>query len=490
MTDWLSHRARVSPHRPALVFEAQTWSYRDLDRDVTRLAGQLTSAGVTAGRHVAVLLPNRPEFVLLFHALARLRAVLVPLNLRLTVDELSRQVTQANCDLLLYSDETADSAERLPLQGLPLRTLAARPLPDTVPVLPPFDQSATQAILYTSGTTGRPKGAMLTYNNHFYSAVASSFRLGTAAAARWLVSLPLYHVGGQAIILRACLYGTTVVLLSGFKPEDIALALAKHEVTLVSVVPTVLHRLVNNYAPQIKTPHLRTILVGGAALSAPLAQQCATFELPVVTTYGLTEAASQVATATVTGTAAKPGSVGKPLMFTTVRVADSRGHSLPAGEVGELVVGGPTVMIGYYRRPEATARALRGGELFTGDLGYLDEDGDLWLVERREDLIVSGGENVYPAEVEAVLRGHPALDEVCVVGLPHPEWGQQVTVAVTLRPEAAPEAITTATLMEFARPHLAGYKLPRRVVLLPTLPQTASGKIRRNAVRRILLEGE
>jgi O-succinylbenzoic acid--CoA ligase len=485
MFDWLSHRAQVSPHEPALIFEYQSWSYRDLDREVARLAAQLTAAGVVPSQHVAVLLPNQPEFVFLIHALARLGAVLVPLNLRLTAEELTWQVTQAACEVVICCDETGATGNRL---AVPLLSLNALPPPTPQPPLSPLDLAAIQAIVFTSGTTGLPKGAMLTFNNHFYSAVASSFRLGTASATRWLVSLPLYHVGGLAIVFRACLYGTTVVLLPGFSAEQIVVALAEQAITLVSVVPTMLHRLVNNYAQQIKTPHLHTILVGGGALPATLAQECVRSGLPIATTYGLTEAASQVATTTVAEAARKPGSVGKPLMFSTVRIINQYGQPLPAGEVGEVVVSGPTVMAGYYRQPEATDRALRDGELHTGDMGYLDEDGDLWLVDRREDLIVSGGENVYPMEVEAVLRRHPAVDEVCVVGLPDPEWGQQVTAALLLRPGISPESISATTLIDFARPQLASYKLPRRVVVLESFPQTASGKIRRGAVRTQLME--
>ena len=198
---------------------------------------------------------------------------------------------------------------------------------------------------------------------------------------------------------------------------------------------------------------------------------------------GLSEGAFDVATLLPPEAQAKPGSVGKPLLFTTIRIADEQGQTLPAGEIGEVVVQGPTVMPGYWQNAEATAKTIRDGELFTGDLGYLDEDGDLWLVQRRSDLIVTGGENVYPAEVENVLKQHAAVAAACVVGIPHPQWGQQVSALIVLRPGYHP---TREELTTFARQHLAGYKIPRHIQFTDHLPQTASGKIERYAVQKLL----
>ncbi|RMF05138.1 MAG: o-succinylbenzoate--CoA ligase, partial [Chloroflexi bacterium] len=242
-----------------------------------------------------------------------------------------------------------------------------------------------------------------------------------------------------------------------------------------------LHRILKIDQNTLTSPQLRVILVGGAEVSPQLADSCRELNLPVAATYGLTEAASQVATAAPGDTRRKPGSVGKPLLFSAVRVADPAGNSLPAGEIGEIVVSGPTVMAGYYRQPDATRQALRHGELFTGDLGYLDADGDLFVVQRRSDLIVSGGENVYPAEVERVLRSHPAVADACVVGLPDPEWGQRVAAMVVCA-----KPVAKAALRDFCRQQLGGYKQPRLFKFVESLPLTASGKVHRDAVRRQL----
>ncbi len=350
-------------------------------------------------------------------------------------------------------------------------------LPEPEPFsLIPFDLSSPLAILFTSGTTGRPKGALQTLDNHFWSALASAFRLGTLPDDRWLLTIPLYHVGGLAIPLRCCLYGTTVVIpaTESFEPDVLRDDMQRHAVTLVSLVPAMLQRMLDAYPKDPFPASLRLILLGGAAAPLRLLERAARLDLPLALTYGLTETASQVATALPDEVGRKPGSAGKPLLFTRVSIQDENGRELPPGEIGEIVVTGPTVVPGYYRHPEQT-----GGTFHTGDLGTLDEDGDLWVVQRRSDLIVSGGENVYPAEVERVLLEHPSVREACVVGIRDDEWGEKVAAALVLQPGAA---IEKQEIQDFCRGHLAGYKLPRLIRFLPELPRTASGKIQRAAV--------
>jgi len=481
---WLAQRMRRSPGRVALVWEGRQWSYGELGREVEVYAARLASLGVRAGQQVGVLLPNGPAYVCLVHALARLGAVLVPLNRRLTATELRWQVEQAECALLIYGEETAAQAEELAVEGVVTKDVTglARAT-DASPPLYPFSLDALQAIVFTSGTTGRPKGAMLTFGNHFWSAMASALQLGVLPDDRWLSCLPLYHVGGLAVLFRCCLYGTAVVLQDGFDVAGFNESLDRDSVTMTSLVPTMLYRLLA--ARQRWPASLRLVLVGGAATTPALAARCTETGVPIATTYGLTEAASQVATMLPAEVAKKPGSVGRPLMFTEVRIVDEAAATLPAGVPGEIVVRGPTVMQGYYGDATAMGGSLVNGELRTGDIGYMDEDGDLWLLQRRSDVIVSGGENVYPAEVEAVLREHAAVAAACVVGVPHAEWGQQVAAMVVLEPD---QRVTEEALLRFCRERLAGYKLPRRVQFVEALPQTASGKVARGEVVRRLVE--
>ncbi len=483
--DFLTLAARAHPRRSALVDGERTLDYAQLNARVACLAGRLARLGLRRGDRVALLPDRSAQAVTLVHALGRLGVQLVPLNARLTAEDMRWQVQRAACRRVLTTLADAPLPEALRLDELP-------PAPgDCSPWLEgQLDLAAEYGVLFTSGTTGRPKGAVLTWGNLFWSATASAFRLGVLPADRWLLTLPLYHIGGLSILFRSALYGTAVVLprfpADRFETETLWLRLHADRVTLVSLVPTMLYRLLQAHPAAADWPaSLRLILLGGAAAPPETLQAGLEAGLPLALTYGLSEAASQVATAAPAETRRKPGSVGRPLPWTQVRVADEAGRDVPPGAIGEVLVRGRTVMRGYLDDPAASAAALRDGWLHTGDLGYLDEDGDLWLVQRRSDLIVSGGENVYPAEVEAALRRHPAVAEVCVVGLPHPEWGQQVAAGVQLRPG---KAATPEGLIRFLSGRLAGYKIPRRIRILRALPRTASGKIRRNALQSLLLE--
>jgi len=484
-TDWLQARAAVTPGRLALLADGRAWRFAELDTLTSRFAGFLAAEGVRAGEHVAVLLPNSLAAVLSVFALARLGAVLVPLNMRLADGEIAWQVAQANAARLLVDTTAASRAgatvpvHALPSTGTELAAwLAGRsPLPREQEAPAPFD--AMQAIVFTSGTSGRPKGAMIRFANHFWSAIASAFHLGVLPDDRWLACLPLYHVGGLAVLFRSCLYGTAVVLHNGFDATAIRHSLRDEGITLLSLVPTMLNRLLQDGWKGAESPSLRLVLLGGAAAAPSLLEEAAAAGIPVAPTYGLTEAASQVATMLPAGASGKPESAGRALLFTSIRILNETGTSLPAGSPGEIAVSGPTVMAGYYQDKEATDIAIRNSWLHTGDVRYLDEEGDLWVLDRRTDLIVSGGENVYPAEVERVLREHPAVALVCVVGLPHPDWGQQVAAVVVL---TRPGAATVGELIAHCRPRLAGYKQPRRLWLADALPQTASGKIQRQVV--------
>ncbi len=494
--DLLTPRALASPHRLALIWGHHTLTYRELAKHTAALVQRLRREGITKGARVAALLPKSPEAVALIHALAQLDAVIVPLNLRLTPGEMAAQITHSHATHVVATKATAAQA-RAVVQARPLLEITPTIWQHTLPpasTSPQPTQFVTQtplAILFTSGTTGPSKAAVLTAANFYWSAVGSAYRLGVFPEDRWLLTLPLYHVGGLSILFRSALYGTTVVLpdaasTTTFDPARLYKALTTHKITLVSLVPTMLHRLLTAVdAPP--PPHLRTVLLGGAATPNDLLRAAQARGYPLALTYGLTEATSQVATATPAEVRRKPGSVGHPLLFTEVKVVDQHNHPMPPGEIGEIVVRGPTVFAGYDQNPKATQAALRSGWLHTGDLGYLDPDGALWMVNRRSDLIVTGGENVYPAEVEAVLRQHPAVADVCVVGLDDTEWGQRVAAAVVLHPN---QRITPRALETHCREHLAGYKIPRIIRIVPDLPRTASGKVKRDEVKHLLTREE
>ncbi len=450
-------------------------TFVELNRRVAVLCARLDAWGIRSGDQVATMLDRGLASVELVHAIARLGAVIVPLNTQLTSVEMRRQIEHTECQWILSASPAPMLDEAILLNNLPPARDTSRWLSGDL------DLESNFGIIFTSGTTGQPKGAVLKWENIFWSATASAFRLGVLPTDRWLLTLPLYHIGGLAILFRSALYGTAVVLPDfpndQFDLNHLWTKLHNAGVTLVSLVPTMLYRLLDRYEQADWPSTLRLILLGGAAASPELLQAALDANLPVAMTYGLTEATSQVATAIPETTRHKPGTVGRPLLWSQVSIHDEDGHRLPTGEIGEIRVQGPMVMRGYLHKPE------EGDCLHTGDLGYLDEDEDLWIIQRRSDLIVSGGENIYPAEVEAVIRRQSDVEDVCVVGLPNPEWGQQVAAAVTLRPNTI---LKEEILLSFCRQYLAGYKLPRQIVFLDALPRTSSGKVRRNDVIRQL----
>jgi o-succinylbenzoate---CoA ligase len=446
--DWLRQRAHSTPERLALVADATSWSFAQLDRRTDAAAAALREQGLASGQRVGIAAANGPGFVVGLHALMRLGVVVVPLNIRLTPAEIDWQRQDA---------ELSHALDDAALQ----RLLEA---PDAEPIGRDFDLAQPHSIIYTSGTTGRPKGAILTYGNYWWSAISSAINLGLQPVDRWLACLPLFHVGGLSILLRSAIYGITAEVHSRFDPAEVNQAIDEHGVTMVSLVSTMLERMLSERDGRPYPSTLRCVLLGGGPAPLPLLERALEAHAPVVQTYGLTETASQLATLAPEDVLRKVGSAGKPLMGSQIRIEAD----------GEICVRGPSVSPGYFHRP------AREDWLHTGDLGYLDSDGYLYVLDRRDDLIISGGENVYPAEVEAVLLSHRAVEDAGVFGIADAEWGNTVAAAVTLREGAAPNV---AELLAFCRERLAGYKIPRLIEFRPSLPRTATGKLSRRSLR-------
>jgi O-succinylbenzoic acid--CoA ligase len=318
---------------------------------------------------------------------------------------------------------------------------------------------------------------MLTYGNHLWSATASALNLGLRADDRWLACLPLFHVGGLAILLRSVIYGATAVLHPGFDPARVNAAIDDEAVTLVSVVANMLQRMLDDRGDRPYPASLRCVLLGGGPAPEPLLRRCAEAGVPVVQTYGLTETASQIVTLAPEDALRRLGSAGKPLFGAELRIVGEDGAECAAGKAGEIVVRGPSVTSGYLNRLDETAAAIRDGWLHTGDLGYLDGDGYLFVLDRRDDLIVSGGENVYPAEIEAVLQSHPDVLEAGVYGVEDERWVRAPVAVAVLREGATPDA---ESLLAYCRERLAAYKMPQRIEFTDSLPRNAAGKLLRN----------
>lgn len=477
LPDWLMHRAATIPEAEAAAAGGARFTYRELDARVDATAAGLAAAGIGPGARVGVLSWNTLEMLEVIHAVPRLGATLVPLNARLTPRELAWQANDADIVALLVHPALGDLAEEV-AKAAGLGAPISLPVRGDGPYPRHTDHAASDvhSIIYTSGTTGRPKGAMLTFGNFWWSAVGSAFNLGVVPSDRWLACLPLFHVGGLSIALRSAIYGTSIVLQARFDERDAAHALRHDRITLISVVATMLQRILDADPGEAPT-QLRAVLVGGGPVPRPLLDRALDLGYPVVQTYGLTEAASQVATLAPADARSRAGSAGKPLLTSRLRV------DAPPGEPGEILVSGPTVTPGYFRNREATEAAIRAGWLHTGDIGRLDEEGYLYVLDRRDDLIVTGGENVYPAEVEAALATIPGVEAAAVVGVPDAAWGQLVVAAIVGK-NPPPDAEILLALRE----RLASYKVPRLLIHLDGLPATASGKVQRHLVRDLVLD--
>jgi O-succinylbenzoic acid--CoA ligase len=421
---WLRRAARTRPDHVALRADDGALTYAELDAAATLAAQRLRALGVGPGDRVGIALPARRAFVATLHGCLRLGAVAVPVDLRLSPAERRRRT--AGCAAIV---------------GKPLEGLAD----ERVPLTLTHDLDAVAIVVHTSGTTAGPRAIELTYGNWLWSALGSATALGVDPADRWLCTLPLSHVGGLSILMRSAIYATAVVLHERFDADAAADEIATRA-TLVSVVPTTLARLLD--AGLRHPPALRAALVGGAPIPPALLERAAAAGVRTVSTYGQTEACSQVTTG------------GPPLFCTRVRIGAGR----------EILVKGPTV---------APGAVSADGWLHTGDEGALDAEGNLTVTGRAGDTIITGGENVAPTEIEAVLAGHPAVAEAGVHGAPDAEWGERVVATVVLR---AGKTATAEDLQGYCRVRLAGYKVPRVFRFAPELPRTVSGKLLRRSL--------
>jgi O-succinylbenzoic acid--CoA ligase len=450
MTDPLSisRAARAAPDHPFLITGNRSWTLGDLAERAGTIRRRIEDREIPISAHVAIRAANRLETVATLLALMEDGRAFVPIHPRLSPAETSALVADSEAGLYLDDAVISDMASEGPAAAVP----------------PEPDPSSILAMLYTSGTTGRPKGAMLPRSAFVAAARASELNLGWGPNDRWLLCMPLCHVGGLSILTRCLIARRCVVLHERFDAAAVVDAISRQGVTMLSVVPTMLSDLLAADTSGALS-RLRVMLVGGAASPFSLMEECARRSIPALVTYGLTEACSQVTVQTPrTPPVAEPGS-GRPLAGTEVAILDSEGRSLPAGELGRIHVRGPTLMRGYWRHPPLT------GWFDTGDLGSLDRAGCLHVAARRTDLIVTGGENVYPAEVEQVLLSAPGVKQALVFGVPDDRWGQVVACAIVAEKE-----ISAAALAEWLAARLASHKRPRRLCVVDALPVTALGK--------------
>ncbi|WP_329439952.1 long-chain fatty acid--CoA ligase [Streptomyces canus] len=487
---WPSRRARKTPHRTALIHGDTTFTYTDLHTRVTRLAHALRARGIRRGDRVAYLGPNHPSYLETLFAAGSLGAVFVPLNTRLAGPEIGYQLSDSGARALVYGPSHAGLVAGLPGStdvrtyvevGAEYEQLLAESAAE--PIDEPVTADDTCIIMYTSGTTGRPKGAMLTHGNLTWNAINVLVDTDLIADERALVSAPLFHTAGlNMLTLPVLLKGGTCVLVEAFEPNATFDLIEQHRITFMFGVPTMFEQVARHPRwADADLSSLRILTCGGSPVSTPLITTYQKRGLTFLQGYGMTEASPGTLFLDAEHAIGKAGSAGVPHFFSDVRVVRPDLAPVDVGETGEVVLRGPHVMPGYWGLPEETAASFADGWFRSGDAARVDEDGYVFIVDRIKDMIISGGENIYPAEIEDLLLGHPDIAECAVIGVPDDKWGEVPRAVVVPREGSAPDP--DEVLASLAG-RLAKYKIPKSVVIADGLPRTASGKLLKSRVRK------
>ncbi|GLW71563.1 fatty-acyl-CoA synthase [Kitasatospora phosalacinea] len=484
---WPARRARKTPHRTALVHAGHRHSYADLHERSTRLAHALRTAGVRRGDRVAYLGPNHPAFLETLFATGLLGALFVPLNTRLARPEIAFQLDDSGARALVHAP---GCAPLVPPGAVPVTVETGEAYESwlagagTAPIDEPVGLDDTCLIMYTSGTTGRPKGALLTHGNLTWNAYNVLVDTDLLADDSALVAAPLFHTGGlNMLTLPVLLKGGTCHLVESFDPAATLELVARERITYMFGVPTMFDLMARqNGWDDADLSSLRILNCGGAPVPRPLIDTYLRRGLSFQQGYGMTEAGPGVLFLDAGHTVAKAGSAGVPHFFTDVRLTTPDGREAGIGEVGEVLVSGPNVGPGYWGLPEATARSFHGDWFRSGDAARADADGYLTIADRIKDMYISGGENVYPAEVEEALLALPGIAECAVHGVPDARWGEVGRAVVVPEPGTAPDP---AELLAALAGLLAKYKLPKTLVLADELPRTATGKILKDRLRAL-----
>lgn len=502
LSDVYVRASRLYRNRPAVIEGNRTILFGELNEQANRLAHALRRLGITHGDRVAILSLNNLEYLVCIGAVAKLGAVLVPINFRLQPSEISFMLEDSEARLLLVQPSFLQAIEGIQdsLPALQHIVVFGEALAGTFAYADLLqngrDEEATDpavteedliALMYTAAIDGRPRGAMMNHRSFVYQNVQMGLILGITSEDVYINLMPLFHTMDLSFALAALHHGASNVILSNFDGQTAAQMIELHHVTIIGEFAPMATRILE--AASEKSVNLSSVrAIFGLDSRATVQNYLERF--PTLTWYcgyGQTETHGLVASApirTVADLELRPGMPGRPAPMNPVRIVDENDQDVPPGEVGEIVVRGPNVAVGYWKLPEITAHVTRKGWHHTGDLGRLDVDGWLWFVDRKgeKDLIKTGGENVYPQEVERVVSQHPAVQQVCVIGIADPQWFEAVMAIVVLKPEAT---VTATELIEFCRQRMASYKKPRFVTMVESLPRTPAGALDRQAVKRL-----
>ncbi len=491
-------RSRLN--HPAILEQQKVTTYRELYEIVNRLSNGLSSLGVKKESKVALYLPNTREFIQSYYAVLQLGAVVVPINVLLRSDEINYIVDHSDTEVVITNKEHYPEL-RNGLKGLKgvkhviVSGLAEEGIINFEKLVSEAADSSPQnavkdddvaVIIYTSGTTGKPKGAMLSHNNIGSNVVTFNDIMRGNPDDKMITVLPLAHIFGQTCVMNTGIYnGATLILHQRFDPVEIMQSIQDNKATVFTGVPTMYSYIINHPdALKYDLSSLRLCISGGAPIPVEVLNKFESmYNRIIIEGYGLSETSPVNAFNTIEGPR-KPASTGTPIKGVEVKIFDEHDNELPAGEVGEIVVRGPNVMLGYYKDPEATAWAMRGDWFHTGDMAYKDEDGYIFIVDRKKDMILKSGYNVYPREVEEVLYTNPKVAEAAVVGVPDELKGEEVKAFVVLKEG---EFATEEEIRDYCRLKIAPYKIPRYVEFIDALPKGSTGKILRRQLREMEL---
>ncbi|KEK24116.1 o-succinylbenzoate--CoA ligase [Bacillus gaemokensis] len=476
---WIEKRANLHPEHIAIITEDEKITYKGLNQYVRVVSSYLKhDLGMKTGDRIAILSQNRFEYIVLLFAIAKIECIAVPLNIRLTKNELIFQLQDSGTTVLFVEETFQDIAKEFSIERvIPIACLKG--LEENITYF--FDEvneSASFIICYTSGTTGEPKGAVLTQKNMFWNALHNMLAIDLTSKDRSIVLLPLFHIGGIGLFAFPTLFvGGTIIISRKFEPAKVLSMIEEHKVTVVMGVPTIHQALLHCSA--FETTNLQSVrwfYNGGAPCPEELIKRFMDKGFLFGQGFGMTETSPTVFMLSEEDAKRKIGSIGKPVLYCDYMLVDENRNEVGAGKVGELIIKGPNIMKEYWNRPEATVETIQDGWLYTGDLAREDEEGFLYIVGRKKEMMISGGENIYPLEVEQIIGKLSEVNEVAVIGVPDSKWGE-VPIAFVVK--KCGSELTEKEIVTHCYLFLAKYKIPKEIVFLKELPKNATGKIQK-----------
>lgn len=475
--NWIIQRSSLTPERIAVRFEGQSWTYKEINELALQYASKLGALGIKSHDRIAIYATSTPQIIFMICGCMHLQCEMVLLNLRLSKTELAYQINDSEPVAILVEDELLN---KLPETTISIHTFSKVSDTNSIAYMPAIEwaEGDTMTIMYTSGTTGYPKGVRQTVGNHVSNATSSLYNTGLVEDDAWLCTVPLFHISGFSMLCKCLLHGVRLELFKKFDVEKVVDHLIDGTVTRISVVAVTLERILTEleHRDAYVSDRFQTMLAGGGPVPIDYLKRAIKRRIQISQTYGMTETSSQTATLSSEDALRKIGSAGKPLFFNQIRIENAKAPF----DQGEILIRGKHVTPGYVGR-FADKPSQQDGWLHSGDIGYFDDEGYLFVVDRRSDLIISGGENIYPAEIENVLTSHPSVREVGVCGVEDDKWGQVPNAFVVLK-----NKVEADELLVFCKEHLGAFKVPKEIYIVDELPRNGSNKLLRRKLKELI----